>query len=80
MIEVDVTIVIRQRKTFPKELLCSWPPYSSGFNTEWNKLNATHHKVTSPPKSFLPRRPLLLFPPLSPCARVCVGCASIDSW
>ena len=25
MIEVDVTIVIRQRKTFPKELPCSWP-------------------------------------------------------
>jgi hypothetical protein len=49
MIEVDVTIVIRQRKTFPKELLCSWPPYSSGFNTEWDKLNATRHTVTTPP-------------------------------
>ena len=63
MIEVDVTIVIRQRKTFPKELPCSWPPYSSGFNTEWDKLNATRHKVTPPSKSFRPRLLLLLLPP-----------------
>ena len=45
MVEVDVTIVIRQRKTFPKELPCSWPPYSSGFNTEWDKFNATRHET-----------------------------------
>ena len=73
MIEVDVTIVIRQRKTFPKELPCSWPPYSSGFNTEWDKLNATRYKVTPPSNSSLPRLLLLPLPPLSPCARVCVG-------
>jgi hypothetical protein len=59
-----------------KELLCSWPPYSSGFDTEWDKLNATRHTVTSPPKGLGPRILLLLLPPLSPCARVCVGCVS----
>ena len=46
MVQVDVPVIVRQRKTFPKELSRGWPPYSSGFNTKRDKVNATRHART----------------------------------
>ena len=53
MIEVDVTIVIRQRKTFPKELPCSRPPYSSRFYAKWDKLYPTRRQFGDASVSLL---------------------------
>ena len=46
MVEVDVSVIVRKRKTFPKELSRGRPPNSSGFNAKRDKLDATRHKAT----------------------------------
>ena len=78
MVQVDVSVIVRQRKAFPKELSRGWPPYSSGFNTKRDKVNATRNKVAPPPKSCVPRILLLLLPPLSPSVgrRACTAISS----
>ena len=61
MVEVDVTIIVRQRHAVSEELLCSWPPYPSGLNTERHKLHPARRQVSPPLDGLIPRVALLLF-------------------
>eukprot|EP01043_Picozoa_sp_COSAG02_P054224 COSAG02_NODE_6107_length_3792_cov_139.239784_1_plen_43_part_00 len=39
--EINISIIVRQRDAIPKELSRGRPPYSSRFNTKWNELDPT---------------------------------------
>ena len=54
MVEVDVTIIVRQRHAVSEELLCSWPPYPSGLNTERHKLHPARRQVSPPLDGLIP--------------------------
>ena len=56
MVEVDVTIIVRQRHAVSEELLCSWPPYPSGLNTERHKLHPARRQVSPPLDGLTPGR------------------------
>ena len=59
MVEVDVTVIVRQRHAVSEKLSCSWPPYSSGLDTERHKLDPARRQVSPPLDGFIPRVALL---------------------
>ena len=45
MIEINISVIVRQRDAIPKELSRGRPPYSPRFNTKRNELDPTSRQL-----------------------------------